>query len=107
MREKEDWLIQGNWGYAVIKDDAIWIPAIMGRLKPILKELYKRTGIKKMIFSAVLNPEVLKSHLKNIVKEWDVWFKEAGDWSHCIEIDYQSTELEEKEEEEEQTQLKI
>jgi len=96
MSKEEDWLIQGNWGYAVIKDGAIWIPTIMGRLKPILQDLYERTRIKRMIFSAVLNPEVLKSHLKNIVREWDVWFEEAGDYSHCIEIDYKPAELEKK-----------
>jgi len=94
MSKEKDRLIQGNWGYAVIKDGAIWIPAIMGRLKPILQELYKRTGIKRIIFSAVLNPESLKSHLRNIVKEWDVWFEQAGDYSHCIEIDYQPTKEE-------------
>jgi len=92
MSKQEDWLIQGNWGYAVIKDGAIWIPAVEGRLKPILQGLYERTGIKRMIFSAVLNPESLKSHLRNIMREWDVWFEEAGDFSHCIEINYQPTD---------------
>jgi len=32
MSKEEDWLIQGNWGYAVIKDDAIWIPDRLERL---------------------------------------------------------------------------
>ncbi|NVM21403.1 MAG: hypothetical protein HWN68_06450 [Desulfobacterales bacterium] len=100
MNREEDRLIQGNWGYAVIKDGAIWIPAVEGRLKPILQELYKRTGMKRMIFSSVLDPESLKPHLRNIVKEWDVWFEEAGDYSHCIEIDYQPAEAGEKTKEE-------
>jgi len=99
MSEGKFRLIQGNWGYAVIKDGAIWIPAIGGELKPILQGLYERTGIKRMIFSSVLNPDSLKSHLRNIVKEWDVWFEQVGDYSHCIEIDYQPTEVEEKEKE--------
>ncbi|MBA7652191.1 hypothetical protein ES703_60021 [subsurface metagenome] len=89
-------IIQGNWGYAVIKDGAIWIPAVMGRLKPALQDLHERTGIKRMIFSSVINPESLKSHLRNITKEWDEWFEEAEDYSHCIEIYYKPTELEEK-----------
>ena len=93
-------IIQGNWGYAVIKDGAIWIPAVMGRLKPTLQDLYERTGIKRMIFSSVINPESLKSHLRNITKEWDEWFEEAEDYSHCIEIDYKPTELKEKAKEE-------
>lgn len=91
-------IIQGNWGYAVIKDGAIWIPAVMGKLKPVLQDLYGRTGIKRMIFSSVINPESLKSHLRNITKEWDEWFEEAEDYSHCIEIDYKPTEVEEKKE---------
>jgi len=82
-------IIQGNWGYAVIKNGAIWIPAIEGDMKIILKKLYEMTGINRMIFSAVLNPESLKSHLKNIIKEWDEWFEEVGDYSHCIEIKYE------------------
>jgi len=93
-------IIQGNWGYAVIKDGAIWIPAVMGKLKPALQDLYERTGMKRMIFSSVINPESLKSHLRNITNEWDEWFEEAKDYSHCIEIDYKPTELEEKAKEE-------
>lgn len=71
-----------------MKDGVIWIPAIMESLSIILNEIYKRTKIKRIIFSAVLNPESLKSHLKNIVREWDEWFEEVGDYSHCIEIEY-------------------
>jgi len=84
-----DKIIHGNWGYAVIKGDVIWIPAIVGDMKIILKKLYEMTGINRMIFSAVLNPNSFKKHLKNIIKEWDAWFEEVGDYSHCIEIDYQ------------------
>ena len=91
MSKEEDRLIHGNWGYAVIKDGAIWIPAIEGDMKIILKKLYEITGINRMIFSAVLNPNSFKKHLKNIVKEWDAWFEQARDYSHCIEINYQPT----------------
>jgi len=82
-------IIHGNWGYAVIKDDAIWIPAIEGDMKIILKKLHEMTGMNRIIFSAVLNPGSFKKHLKNIVKEWDAWFEEVGDYSHCIEIKYE------------------
>ena len=30
-----------------------------------------------------------KPHLKNIKKEYDVWFEQVGDWSHCIEIEFE------------------
>ena len=75
-------------GYAIVQNDSIWIPAVWGRLGPILKMLNEKTGLKRIIFSAVLNPSELKTHLKNIVKEWDEWFPEVGDYSHCIEIEY-------------------
>ena len=86
--DKEENVISGNWGYAIIKDDCIWIPAFMCRLSPLLKALYKKTGLKKMIFSAILNADKLRPHLKNIKREWDEWFEEAKDYSHCIEIEY-------------------
>ena len=86
MKEK---LIQGNWGYAIVKDEEIWIPAIMGPMSQILQGLYEKTGIKKMIFSAVINPEGFKKHLKNIKREWNEWFPEIEDYSHCIEIEYE------------------
>lgn len=80
--------LEGDWGYAIVEDDKIWIPAIRGNMGNIIRELHKRTGIKRMIFSAVLNPESFKKHLKNIVREWDEWFKEVEDYSHCIEIEF-------------------
>jgi hypothetical protein len=27
--------------------------------------------------------------LRNIVGEWDEWFEECGEYSHCIEIRYE------------------
>jgi hypothetical protein len=81
--------IVAGWGYSVIKDGAIWIPVIMGKMSLVLKDLYEKTGIKRMIFSAVLNPDELKSHLRNIKREWDEWFPEAQEYSHCIEIEYE------------------
>jgi len=81
--------IEGDWGYAVIEDNKLWIPVIKGNMRDILKTLHEKTGIKRMIFSAVLNPEDFKKHLRNIVKEWDAWFEEVDDYSHCIEIEYE------------------
>jgi len=81
-------VIERKWGYAVVDGDTIWIPAVMGKLRLVLDELYRVTGIKKMIFSAVIDPDKLRSHLRNIKREWDAWFEEAQDVSHCIEIEY-------------------
>lgn len=83
----------GAIGYAVVEKDAIWIPAIMitkdgSRMRDILKKLHERTGLNRIIFSAVLSP-FLKAKLNNIVREWDEWFEQAGDYSHCIEIRYE------------------
>ena len=90
--KNENQTIMGSWGYAIVQDNAIWIPAVCGKLHPILKNLYRLTKIKRMIFSAVLNAGGFKTHLRNIVREWDEWFKEVGDYSHCIEIEYQPEE---------------
>jgi len=81
-------LIEGDWGYAIVKGDELWIPAIQGDMGKILRMLHEKTGKKTMVFSAVLNPESFKKHLKNVVAEWDAWFEEVEDWSHCIKIDY-------------------
>ena len=85
----KEYIIEGNWGYAVVKEDAIYIPVIDGEMSKILKELYERTKQKRMIFTAVLNPESFKKHLKNIKREWDHWWKEMEAFSHCIEIEYE------------------
>ena len=87
MKEK---LIQGHWGYAIVKDDAIYIPAIMGNMAEILDGLYKLTGQKKMIFTAIIFPDKFRKHLKNIKREWDEYVPEFEDYSHCIEIEYES-----------------
>ena len=86
---KDDYILSGSWGYAVVKKDAIWIPAVMGDLRQILDGLYEKTKIKRMIFSAVLNPEEMRKHLKNIKREWNQWWEEMGDYSYCIEIEYE------------------
>ena len=88
-----DKLMKGSWGYAIVKDGALWIPAVWGDLSKIMKNLYEETKITKMIFSAVLNPVSFKTHLKNIVKEWDYWVDEIGDYSHCIEIKYEPKDV--------------
>lgn len=85
--------IEGEWGYACVAEDAMWIPVICASeewpMRRILADLHQRTGHTRMIFSAVLSPESFKSHLRNIVREWDEWFAEIGDYSHCIEIKYE------------------
>ena len=53
------------------------------------KLLFKKTGQVRMIFSAVLNPEEFKTHLRNIVREWNQWYEEMQDYSYCIEIKYE------------------
>ena len=78
----------GDWGYAIKTKDCVYIPAFMCRLRPLLDMLYEKTGMKKIIFTAVLDPEKLKPHLKNIKREWDEWVDYMEDYSHCIEIEY-------------------
>lgn len=80
--------IEEPWGYACVDEDCVWIPVVFGPLRLILADIHKRTGKTRMIFSAVLDAEELKTHLRHIVREWDQWFAEIGDWSHCIEIEY-------------------
>lgn len=83
-----------TWGYAVIDDanDCLWIPAIWtDSMAEVLDELYKETGKTKMIFSAVLNPDSFRKHLRNIRREWKEWHEQAKDWSYCIEIEYEPT----------------
>ncbi len=82
-------VILGSWGYAIVEDDKVFIPVIMGGMKDVLADIYKKTSITRMIFSAVLNPNDFKTHLRNIVREWDEWFEEVGDYSHLIEIKYE------------------
>jgi len=91
MQKDERKVVQGDWGYAIIYPDKIFIPAFIGRLRPLLDMLYQNTKIERMIFTAILNPEGLKKHLRNIKREWDEWFEEAGDYSHCIEIEYEQS----------------
>jgi len=85
-----DVLYEFDGGYACVKDNVIYIPVIMGNMRLVLDALYKKTGISKMVFTAVINPDYLKTHLHNIKKEWDEWYPEVGDYSHCIEIEYKS-----------------
>lgn len=82
-------VLNGDFGYAVIVGDTLWIPAVMGDMKEALKELHQRTGITKMVFSAILNPEQFKKHLKNIVREFKEWSPEYEEYVDCIEIKYE------------------
>lgn len=81
-------VIHGPWGYAVVKDKTIYIPAIMGPMNEILDGLYKKTGITKMIFTAIINPEKFKQHLTNIKREYSEWVDHYGEYVPCIEIEY-------------------
>lgn len=80
----KDQSIEGDGYYAIVEDGKIWIPTIDGDMGRILRELHNKTGIKNMIFSAVQNPKEFKTHLKNILREWDDWFSDT----HCIEIEF-------------------
>jgi hypothetical protein len=84
-----DTVLNFDKGYAVIHNNKLWVPAIWDNMGEILDSLVEKTGIKDIIFSAVLNPDKFKEHLRNIIKEWDEWHKEVGDYSHCIEIKYE------------------
>ena len=91
---KDEYILSGAWGYAVVKKNAIWIPSVMGDLGKVLDGLYERTKIRKMIFSAVINPDKMRKHLRNIKREWNEWWEEVGDYSYCIEIEYQPKSVE-------------
>lgn len=86
-------VIEGRWGYACWEDDRVFIPAVIANeewpLRRVLAYLYEKTGITRMIFTAVLQPEDLKVHLRNIVREWDEYVPQYEDYSHCIEITYE------------------
>ena len=82
-------MLEFDGGYAVIKDGKVWIPAIVRDMGKILDALHEDTGLDTFIFSAVMNPEAFKIHLRNIISEWDEWFEEVQDYSHCIEVRYE------------------
>ena len=86
-----DKVVMAEFGYAVIKPEAVYIPAVMGKLHPVLEFLYDLTNQKRIIFTAVMNPNEFKKHLRNIKGEWDEWFPEMGCYSHFIEIQYEPT----------------
>lgn len=80
-------------GYAVIDNDILWIPAIFSPLGVTLEALYKKTGLRRIKFSAVLNPQKLKLHLRNVVAETDEYSEQHKAYSHCIEILYEPKEV--------------
>lgn len=86
-------MIDGPWGYACVEPDAVYIPVVMATreypLRRVLAELFAATGHTRMIFSAVLNPDDLRSRLRNVVREWDEYVPELESDSHCIEIHYE------------------
>lgn len=80
--------VEGSWGYACFVDNKIWIPAISGDMKAIVSMLVNHFKTNKVVFSAIINPIEFKKHLKNIVREWDDWFEQAQDYTHCIEVEW-------------------
>lgn len=88
-----DEVIEGPWGYACVSSGRVFIPAVQATpewpLRRVLAHLHQLARAKAFIFSAVLNADGLKSHLRNITREWDEWFEEVGEFSHCIEIAYE------------------
>ena len=87
-------MVKGDWGYAILHDGRIWIPAIMApnEAKKIITYLTDLWKTDKVVFSAVLIPEKIKAHFQNVVREWDEWFEECQDYSHCIEIIWKSSD---------------
>lgn len=89
-------VINGEWGYACVEVDAVFIPAVMATadwpLRRVLSHLHKRTGMTRMIFSAILDADSFRPHLRNIVREFDLYVPEFEDYSHCIEIAYEPTQ---------------
>lgn len=82
-------VLSWDGGYAVIDGDILWIPAIVtDSLGNTLKELHEETGLTRMKFSAILNPDEFRTHLKNIVHEGKEWSEAHDDWSYCIEVKF-------------------
>lgn len=85
--------LDGDWGYACVEGDAVFIPVVQATpdwpLRRVLAHLHAETHLRRFVFSAVLNPDELKSHLRHVVKEWDEFVPYLGDYSHCIEIAYE------------------
>lgn len=92
-QETGDTLIDGPWGYACVKDGVVYIPAVVATeqwpLRRVLAELHGKARTRRFIFTAVLDAEGLKLHLRNIVREFDEYVPEFEDYSHCIEIEYE------------------
>lgn len=86
-------VIEGDWGYACVEPDAVFIPAVMATpewpLRKVLAMLHMETGLTRMIFSAILDPDDLRPRLRSVMREWDEWVEEMESHSHCIEIAYQ------------------
>lgn len=83
-------VIEGNWGYAIVKDDMIYIPAVVAehQLSIIMLMLYKMTNLTRMKFTAIIWPEEFKTHLHNIVSEGYEYNKYYGEDVYYIEIKY-------------------
>lgn len=85
--------IDGEWGYACIEHGAVFIPAVMATadwpLRRVLAHLYQQSKLTRFIFTAVIDPDGLKSHLRHVIREWDEYVEYMDDYSHCIEIEYE------------------
>lgn len=83
------------WGYYCESNGKVYIPFLSGawKLSEVLEFVYEKTGNKRMVFSAVLNPPEFRKHLHNIVEERREWSELHGDYSYCIEIEYQPREV--------------
>jgi len=62
-------------------------------MKKILQLLYDDTKCKKMVFTAILNPDSFRKRLHNIKREWSEFVDYYDDWVSCIEIEYIPKEL--------------
>ena len=74
-------------GYAVLTPTAIFVPAFMGKLRPLLAWLRSLTDVRLVTFTAILNPKKLRHHLRNVRREWDEWLPDEEAHSHCLQIE--------------------
>ena len=86
--KENEYVLSFPIGYAVFKNDTLFIPAIAGNMRKILQLLYEETKCKKMVFTAILDPIGFGKRLHNIKREWSEFVDYYGDWVNCIEIEY-------------------
>jgi len=80
--------IKGNWGYAVFKDNMIYIPVITAesQMNAIINYLVQHFDSRSIRFISILNPKSFKKHLNNIIAEGHIYVPEIDEHVPYIDI---------------------